>query len=235
LDHPNILRTLDVEEVESANMLVMEYTEGATDLAKIVEQEGPLPVAQACDVIRQAALGLQHAQERGVVHRDIKPSNLLLLPGSVVKILDMGLALFTQIPEHRPAEGLVQKGVVMGTPNYMAPEQTLEPQTVDLRADLYSLGCTFYFLLTGQVPFPEGTLVKKLRKHRNEEPTPVESIRPEVPSGVLAVVRRLMAKRPEDRHQTPAEVVAVLTAVSSAVSGPCRGDEGERTVEATPS
>jgi PAS domain S-box-containing protein len=235
LDHPNILRTLDVEEVESANMLVMEYTEGATDLAKIVEQEGPLPVAQACDVIRQAALGLQHAHERGVVHRDIKPSNLLLLPGSVVKILDMGLALFTQTPESRTAEGRVQQGVVMGTPNYMAPEQAFEPQTVDIRADLYSLGCTFYFLLTGQVPFPEGTLVKKLRKHRKEEPTPVESIRPEVPSGVLAIVRRLMAKRPEDRYQTPAEVVAVLTAVSSAVSGPCRAEEGERTVEATPS
>jgi PAS domain S-box-containing protein len=232
LDHPNILRTLDVEEVASANMLVMEYTEGATDLAKIVAQEGPLPVAQACDLIRQAALGLQHAHERGVVHRDIKPSNLLLLPGSVVKILDMGLALFTQTPESSTAACLGQERVVMGTPNYMAPEQALEPQTVDIRADLYSLGCTFYFLLTGQVPFPEGPLVKKLRKHRQEEPPSVESIRPDVPSGVLAIVRRLMAKRAEDRYQTPAEVVAVLTAVLSAVSGPGRAEEGERTVPA---
>jgi serine/threonine protein kinase len=197
-------------------MLVMEYQEGATDLAQVVRTEGPLPVAQACDVIRQAALGLQHAHERGLVHRDIKPSNLLLLAGSVVKILDMGIALFTQTPE----DSTLQEGVVMGTPAFIAPEQSLAPHAVDIRADLYSLGCTFYYLLSGRVPFPGGTIPEKLHKHRTEEPTPVERIRPDVPSGVVAIVRTLMAKRPEDRYQTPAEVVAALTAVISAFSGP---------------
>ena len=218
LSHPNIVRAYDADEIAGTHLLVMEYVEGAIDLAKLVKKNGPLPVPHACEYIRQAAMGLQHASERGMVHRDIKPANLLLTAGGkTVKVLDMGLARLDHPSEDDDDKSstMTLEGAVMGTPDYIAPEQALDTHTVDIRADLYSLGCTFYYLLTGRVPFPGGTLLQKLNKHQNEQPMPVEKLRPEVSPDVAKVVRRLMAKKADDRYQTPADVAAALAAVSS--------------------
>ena len=213
LDHPNIVRAFDADEVGGTHLLVMEYVQG-TDLSKLVKKAGPLPVDQACDYCRQAALGLQHACERGLVHRDIKPQNLLLTPAGVVKILDMGLARLDRRTDEEGSSTMTQEGAVMGTLDYIAPEQAMDSHDVDVRADLYSLGCTLYFLLTGKVPFPGGEALQKLLKHRLDEPVPVEQLRRDVPPGVASVVRKLMAKRPEDRYQTPAEAAAALASAA---------------------
>ncbi len=220
LDHPHIVRALDAGEERGTHYFAMEYAEG-TDLARLVKEGGPLPVDRACDCARQAALGLQHAFERGLVHRDVKPHNLLLTKGGVVKVLDMGLARLGQ--EGDTSGTMTQEGAIMGTPDYVAPEQTLDSHRVDVRADLYSLGCTLYFLLTGKVPFPGGSLGEKLMKHQLREPVPVEERRPGLSPSVAAVVRKLMAKRPEDRFQTPAEAAAALS------PGTGREDGGSRT------
>lgn len=210
LSHPNIVRALDADNIGGTHLLVMEYIEGANDLAKLVKKNGPLPVPRACEFIRQAALGLQHAYERELVHRDIKPANLLLTPdGKTIKVLDMGLARLDSGGDDKTST-MTHDGALLGTPDYIAPEQAVESHTVDIRADLYSLGCSFYFLLTGQVPFPGGTLLQKLNKHQSEEPQPVERLRPEVPPNVAMIVRKLMAKKPTDRYQTPATLASAL-------------------------
>jgi serine/threonine-protein kinase len=208
LKHPNIVLSYDAAQLADAYLLVMELVEG-TDLARLVEKYGPLPAVQACDYVRQAALGLQYAHERGLVHRDIKPANLLLAEKeNVVKVLDLGLARLSQGADADvTAAGLTQEGTVMGTPDYMAPEQAEESTTVDTRADIYSLGCTLYFLLSSKVPFPGGTLAQKLRKHATAEPAPLGD---DGPAGVKAVLHKMMAKRPADRHQTPGEAAAAL-------------------------
>ncbi len=217
LAHPNIVHAYDADEIGGTHLLVMECVEGATDLARLVAKKGPLPVEQACEYVRQAALGLQHAHERGMVHRDIKPQNMLLSqaqgshPLGLVKLLDMGLARLDQpAPDGQKSSTMTQEGAIMGTPDYIAPEQVMGSHGVDIRADLYSLGCTFYHLLTGRVPFPGGTLMQKLDGHRFHEAAAVESLRPDVPPEVAAIVRKLMAKRPEDRYQTPAELAEEL-------------------------
>jgi serine/threonine protein kinase len=208
LSHPNIVAAYNAGQDGDTHFFAMEYVEG-TDLARRVRQRGFLGVREACDYIRQAALGLQHAFERGLVHRDIKPDNLMLTAeGGRVKLLDLGLALLREgTAAGAPPPG---EGKVVGSPDYIAPEQSLNSGTVDIRADLYSLGCTFYYLLTGRVPFPGGSVMAKLLRHQTEEPVPVERRRPEVPPGVAAIVHKLMSKRPEDRYQTPAEVAAAL-------------------------
>src|SRR5262249_33677503 len=150
LEHPNLVRYTDAGEVEGKLFLVMELLDGE-DLAKLVKARGPLPVAEACALVRQAALGLQHAHEQGLVHRDVKPSNLLLTTAGVVKVLDLGLA---RLCAAGPAgEALTSATQLMGTPDYMAPEQLLDSHAVDARTDLYSLGCTLYHLLAGDPPF----------------------------------------------------------------------------------
>jgi WD40 repeat protein len=214
LAHPNIVLVYETDSEGDTHYLVMEYVAGVT-LQRRVEESGPLPVALACDYIRQAALGLQHAVDQALVHRDIKPANLMVTTpasGEVVKILDMGVARLYQLSDS-PVETLstlTQQGAVVGTADYIAPEQLENPHGADFRADLYSLGCTFYYLLTAEVPFPGGSLIQKLDRQRWQEPAAVNQLRPEVPAAVVAVVRKLMAKRPADRYPTPAALAADL-------------------------
>lgn len=204
LDHANIVRTFDVDHDGKVNFMVMEYIDG-TLLHDIVQRFGPLSVDRAVNYIRQAAMGLQHAHEVGLVHRDIKPSNLILDRSGTVKLLDMGLARNFM----DESEEVLTRGV-LGTPDYLAPEQSKDSHNVDIRADIYSLGCTFYYLLTGAPPFPEGSVAQKLLWHQTRPPTPVRSFRPEVPEGLAAVLHRMLAKDPAQRCQTPAELAEAL-------------------------
>jgi uncharacterized protein (TIGR03067 family) len=228
LKHPNIVMAYDAETAGDSHFLVMEYVEG-TSLSKLVAEKGRLPIHQACDYIRQAAVGLQHAHERGMVHRDIKPQNLMLTPDGHVKILDFGLARFAMeaaptgalltapTTDAAPASGsqtspdsLTQIGTVMGTPDYIAPEQARDAHTADIRADIYSLGCTLYDLLAGHAPFPEGTVLAKVMAHAERMPRPLTELRKDVPLALARVIERMMAKDPAKRYQTPAEVAAAL-------------------------
>ncbi|MGH7225865.1 MAG: serine/threonine-protein kinase [Gemmataceae bacterium] len=222
LSHPNIVHAYDAEQVGDAHVFAMEYVEGI-DLSRLVKQSGPLPVAQACEHVRQAALGLQHIHENGMVHRDVKPGNLMRSnQGAIVKILDMGLArLREEEAEEAQADRLTRLGVVMGTIDFIAPEQALDSRRADIRSDLYSLGCTLFYLLIGQVPFPREEPMAKLLAHSCDPVVPVEQLRPEVPPRVSAIVSKLMAKRPKERYQTPAELILDLAAVSQRASGAC--------------
>ena len=211
LDHPNIVRAYDIDQHEKLHFLVMEYVDG-TSLQEIVgryalekKQFDPL---RAAHYIAQAAVGMQHAHELGMVHRDIKPGNLLLERTGVIKVLDMGLARFFNKQQDSVTEKYDDK-CVLGTADYLAPEQAVS-NVVDVRADIYSLGGTLYFMLTGATPFPDGTIAAKLVAHQTREPRSVESIRADVPAGVLAVLRKMMAKEPEDRYQQPIEVAEAL-------------------------
>jgi hypothetical protein len=217
LVHPNIVTAYDAENAGATHFLVMEYVEGVT-LARLVKERGPLPVAEACGYVRQAALGLQHAHERGMVHRDVKPANLIRCTDGTVKVLDFGLATLTA----ERGEGLTEENVVMGTPDYLAPEQAKDARSADIRADVYSLGCTLYYLLTGNVPYPAPTLLQKVLAHRE---LPLPSLRqacPAAPPGLAKVLARLLAKKPEDRYPTPAVVAAALEPFTQAAADPPR-------------
>jgi WD40 repeat protein len=207
LTHPNIVTAYDAEQAGDVHFLVMEYIEGVS-LAQRLDQRGPLPVAEACGYVRQAALGLQHAHERRMAHRDIKPHNLMLTPDGQVKILDFGLARF--VSENSENDGLTAPGTTMGTPDYIAPEQATDARRADVRADIYSLGCTLYCLLAGQPPFPTGSALEKAMAHRQDRPRPVTALRPEVPPALAAVVEKMLAKDPAGRYQTPVEVARAL-------------------------
>jgi serine/threonine protein kinase/tetratricopeptide (TPR) repeat protein len=212
LAHPNIVTLYDAGQDGATHYLAMEYVEG-TDLAHLVQERGPLPIAEACDYVRQAALGLQHAFERGLVHRDIKPSNLLRVASDgKIKVLDLGLARLVEAggPAEDSSSALTEVGVLMGTADYMAPEQASDARKADIRADLYSLGCTLFFLLTGRPPFPDGSFTDKVVRHATEEPMPLQRLRPEVSPDVCAIVQRLLAKNPKERYQTPAELAVAL-------------------------
>jgi serine/threonine protein kinase len=185
----------------------MEFVEG-TDLARVVDRQGPLPVGEACEYARQAAVGHQHAFEEGMVHRDIKPQNLMRTTRGRIKILDFGLARFAS--EIVSLGGLTAEGLVLGSADYIAPEQIHDPHAADIRADIYSLSCTLYFLLAGRPPFAGGGLIQKLLAHSEKTPRPLAEIRPEVPAELARVVERMMAKDPSTRPSTPAEVVVAL-------------------------
>jgi hypothetical protein len=199
----------------------MEFVEG-TDLGKLVKQGGPLPVMQSCAYIRQAALGLQHAHERGLVHRDIKPHNLIMsVRDGLIKVADLGLARLPRAMNEEATAVLTgvatttgtltpENAAMIGTLDYLAPEQALDFHKADIRSDIYSLGCTFYYLLTGQSPVAGGTLAEKLLRHQQAEPPPVDQFRNDIPAGLAGVLGKMLAKRPEDRYQTPAEVAAAL-------------------------
>ncbi len=219
LDHPNIVTAFDADEVHGVCFFAMEFVEGTT-LSNLVKQGGPLAVPVACEYMRQVTQGLQHAYEKGLVHRDIKPSNIVVQKcGSrsegmpLVKILDMGLARIMQTEGTEASADLTQAHAVLGTPDFIAPEQARDARVADARSDLYSLGCTFHFILTGEVPFPANSAMEKLLKHYLEEPPRVEALRPEVPATLGQIVRKLMAKAPEQRFQTPAQLGRELAAL----------------------
>lgn len=207
LKHTNIVGGYDIDQDGKRHFLVMEYIDGST-FRTIVKEHGPLDPVRAAHYIRQAALGLQHAHEAGLVHRDIKPSNLLLDRTGTVKILDLGLARFfhdeTDDLSKRYSEGPI------GTMDYMAPEQALDSHHADIRADIYSLGATFYFLLAGHGPYQEGSALQKMIRQQLMPPRPIRDIRPDVPEELAGVIGRMMAKEPAARYQTPAEVAETL-------------------------
>jgi WD40 repeat protein/serine/threonine protein kinase len=243
LKHPNLVHAYDAGPLGDLHFLAMEYVEGI-DLARLVKQQGPLPVEQACDYIRQAGLGLHYTHSHGLVHRDIKPSNLFVTdfpaasggcespgdmanqgtdvprspahPWGTVKILDLGLArLQPRTEEDGTTSFLTNTGaVMMGTLDYMAPEQALDFHGADIRADIYSLGCTLYHLLTGRPPFAGGTPAQKLLYHQQMAPPPIEEVRQDVPPAVLTVLAKLLAKHCDERYQTPLEVVQALAPAS---------------------
>jgi hypothetical protein len=202
LNHPHIVQAHDADRAGESHFLVMELVDGES-LDALVRRRGPLPPSEACELIRQAALGLQHAHEHGLVHRDIKPGNLLLAPGGVVKIADFGLARLVGGTEHA-APGSAP--TIVGTPEYIAPEQARDPAGADIRADLYSLGCTLYFLLAGRPPFTGASPLPILLDHQDTAPRPI----PGLPPTIAAVLDRLLAKDPRARFATPAEVARAL-------------------------
>jgi serine/threonine-protein kinase len=215
LAHPNIVIAYDAEQVGDCHLLVMEYIEGV-NLARLIELRGPLPVQTACDLLRQTALGLQNAHEQGMIHRDVKPHNLMVTPQGQIKILDFGLARFASEQGRaagavRGIGGITLAGEALGSPDYLAPEQARNARGVDCRADLYALGCTAFFLLTGEVPFSGDTALEKLYQHWQKEPQRIEQLRPELPAELGRLVRKLMEKNPANRYQTAAEVFDALT------------------------
>jgi serine/threonine protein kinase len=207
LDHPNIVHAYDIDQDEALHFLVMEYVDGAS-LQEIVKRSGPLDSIRAAHYIRQGAEGLRHAHENGLVHRDIKPGNLMVDRTGVVKLLDMGLARFFNDEEDILTKKYDEN--VLGTADYLAPEQATDSHNVDIRADIYSLGATFYFVLTGRTPFGEGTIAQKLLWHQTRKPRPIRSLRPDVPDGIAAVLERMMEKDAQRRYQTPADLRAAL-------------------------
>lgn len=227
MSHPNVVRTLDASQEGGRYFFAMEYVRGAP-LGKIVQSVGPLPTWQAAAYARQAALGLQHAHEHNLIHRDIKPANLFLTLSAeqsdalattgwdairpetlpALKILDWGLAsLRRPSAEQRDP---TPRGETIGTADYLAPEQAQDPTRADIRADIYSLGCTLYFMVSGQPPFPGGSILQKVLKHQQAEPSPLTDFRRDLPLDLLGIVRKMMAKRREDRYQTPLELADAL-------------------------
>jgi hypothetical protein len=231
LQHPNIVTAYDAARSRGLHFLVMEYVAGPS-LQALVKERGPLPVALACELMRQAAAALQHAHEKGVVHRDIKPANLLIASpgassaeagaddparpspaarGPLLKVADFGLARLHQGAGPGMAETIsADPGTVLGTLDYISPEQANSIHDTDIRSDLYSLGCTFYYALTGRVPFPSDTPMAKLLNHLTAEPPPLEALRPDAPAAVAAIYRRLLFKDRAQRFQTPAELAHAL-------------------------
>jgi serine/threonine protein kinase len=203
LSHPNIITAFDIDSADKFHFLVMEYIEGR-DLQTMVKEQGPLDYQTAADYIGQAAAGLEHAHAAGLVHRDIKPANLLVDQKGTVKLLDLGLALFAD--QNNPSLTIAHDENVLGTADYLAPEQAVNSHLVDARADIYSLGCTLYYLLTGHPPFSEGTLAQRLLAHQKKMPLSIKAERPDAPQELVELCNVMMAKSPERRVQTAGEI-----------------------------
>ncbi len=212
LDHENIGRIYAVGGDQGWHYIVLEYIEG-TNLRDLVREEGAFDPSRTVDLAIQVAEALQHASERNVVHRDIKPSNIVVTPAGRARIVDMGLARLHQMAGE--AE-LTVSGMTLGTFDYISPEQARDPRDADVRSDLYSLGCTMFFMLAGRAPFAEGTMVQKLLQHQQAEPPAIDDIRRDVPKQLAVIIRRLMEKDPEDRYKQPSELVADLVACAKA-------------------
>jgi serine/threonine-protein kinase len=209
LDHPHIVHAHDFAQTNDKFYIVMEYIDGI-DVHQAIRRDGVMSYGDALDVISQAASGLAHAHERGIIHRDIKPSNLLLRTDGVVKISDMGLARVGW----QGADDSSSKNRLMGTADFIAPEQAIDSKTVDARADIYSLGCTFFYLLTGRPPFVADSVQQRLAKHQTAPPPNVRSVRSDCPPSIADLIMRMMAKRPEDRPKSAVELVAQLQRIA---------------------
>jgi serine/threonine protein kinase len=235
--HPNIVVAYDADEAAGTPFLVMEFVDGA-DLTSVVKKQGPLAPRTAVDFVLQAAHGLAHAHEQGLIHRDIKPSNLMLDKKGVVKVLDMGLARFSAnnpVGEQGSSKSnLTAGGSIMGTVDFMAPEQAMDSRAADARSDIYSLGCTLYYLLTGRPPFSGDTIMKRLTAHRQNAVPQLSSSVAAVPPGLEDVFQRMLAKRPEDRYATVRELIAALEGVQSSASEPKAASATAGSVAAAP-
>ncbi len=210
LTHRNIVTAFDAEQAGDVHFFVMEFVEG-TDLSTFVSRRGQLSILHACHYIMQAARGVQHAHEQGMVHRDIKPQNLMRTSKGVIKVLDFGLARLAGPQDaDNSLSGLTGEGTTLGTPDYIAPEQARDSRQADIRSDIYSLGCTFYYLLIGKVPFPTGTVMEKVIAHCESAPESIQQLRNDIPDAVVAIVEKMMSKNPADRFQTPKEVAEAL-------------------------
>jgi serine/threonine protein kinase len=209
LDHENIARVYYVGEDRGLNYIVFEFIEGI-NLRELVEQKrGPLPLVEALSYTLQIARALEHASSREVVHRDIKPSNVLITSEGRAKLVDMGLARLHQV--RAGGDDLTASGVTLGTFDYISPEQARDPRCADVRSDIYSLGCTLYYMLTARPPFPEGTVLQKLLQHNSDEPPDPREFNPELPEGLSTLVSRMLAKNPRRRYQSAADLIGDLT------------------------
>jgi serine/threonine-protein kinase len=223
LDHPHLARVFDVGEDLGLQFIAMEYIPGL-NLRELIQREGPLPVVTVVNCACQISRALLHLAARGIVHRDLKPSNIIWTPEGVAKLVDMGLARWQT---HDDAQGeLTSAGTTLGTFDYIAPEQARDPRQVDARSDIYSLGCTLYHMLTGEPPYPEGTVLQKLLSHQGEEAPDPSQKNPQVPPLLATVVRRMMAKDPRNRQQTPAVLMRELTEVAQSLGLQPAGPEG---------
>ena len=228
LNHPNIVTAYDANADESKPYLVLEFVDGPT-LDVLVRLHGPMPVHVACEIVRQIARGLQHAHAQGMIHRDIKPTNLLMAKTSrsgaacLVKIADFGIVRFSSVPEVQPQ---TSPGI-LGTPDYISPEQADDPNSVDYRADVYSLGCVFHFLLTGHAPFAGGSTAEKIRRHQRELPARIDHLRADVSPKLAAIVLRLMAKKRKERFQSAGKLIEAIDAfiehmpIAAPIGVPC--------------
>ena len=225
LRHPNIAEILHCAAAGRSAYIAMEFVPGET-LAQMIGRRGPLPVGEACELIRQAAAGLAYAQQQGVVHRDVKPQNFIFDPQTrLVKILDFGLGRLAD--EHRSGTRLTKEGEILGTVSYISPEQATDSREADSRSNVYSLGCTFFFLLSGFPPFRGKNPVAVLNKHREEAPPSIRTLRGDVPAEIAGLVDRMLAKNPGERPQSPGEIVSALTPDGPAASAE-KGPSGNR-------
>jgi len=207
LDHPNIARVYDSGRSRGLPYIVFEYIEGA-NIRDLVVNHGQLPLGDALSYTYQIAHALAHAWQRDVVHRDIKPSNILVDQKGQAKLVDMGLARLYQVGQQ--ADDLTSTGVTLGTFDYISPEQARDPRLADARSDIYSLGCTLFYMLVGHPPFSEGTAAQKLLKHQEDQPPELLTLRDDLPETIAGLVQHMLAKRPEDRPQSPTELVSEL-------------------------
>jgi serine/threonine-protein kinase len=216
LNHPNIVRVHDCDVVDQRRFMVMDLVCGS-NLGEIVERHGPLSYRNAILMLKQAAAGLGHAHENGVTHRDVKPHNFLVEKSGQLKVADMGLALFEiDIPDRHTQDGT---GSIVGTVDYLSPEQAWDSRKVDRRADMYSLGCTLYFMITGRPPFQHGTLAQRLAKHQTAAPTPLTQLRPDCPAPIWNLCQKMMAKKPQDRLQKMSDVIRICDQLLPLLNG----------------
>jgi len=224
LDHENIARVHYVGEDHGLHYIVFEYIEGL-NIRNLVEQKGPLAIPEAVGYTFQVAEALAHAAARDVVHRDIKPSNILITPDGRIKLIDMGLARLRRLSASDP--DLTASGVTLGTFDYISPEQARDPRLADARSDIYSLGCTFFYMLAGRPPFPEGTVLQKLLQHQGDKPPDIREFRPELPDEASRILDKMLAKDPRNRYQQPDDLVRDLLVLAEQVGARTNRADGK--------